>query len=176
LGVPETALQFEPTLARGLDYYTGMIFEVILPEYPVGSCGGGGRYDKLIEQLGSVDVPAVGIAFGFDRMVEAAVQLNLIPASVSDARVLVTIFDEQNQTKALELAAKLRKSNIATEVYPGIDKLGKQFKLADQKKIPYVAIIGEEEAAQDVVMLKNMQSGEQKKMSVEEVIDLLKQF
>ncbi|HEY5574967.1 MAG TPA: histidine--tRNA ligase, partial [Anaerolineales bacterium] len=79
LGVPEDVIEYNPTLARGLDYYTGMIFEVFVPEYPVGSFAGGGRYDQLIEQLGGPSIPATGIAFGFDRMVEGAIQLGLIP-------------------------------------------------------------------------------------------------
>lgn len=170
LGVPRTALIFSPNLARGLDYYTGMIFEVKLPEYSVGSCGGGGRYDNLINQLGSVDVPAVGIAFGFDRMVEAADQLGLIPVTQTGTQILVTIFDESTVAKSLELAGRLRQAGIKTEVYPAFDKLGKQFKLADQKKIPYVVIIGEDEIKQNKVTMKNMQSGEQQTVAIEKLI------
>ena len=80
LGVPQDVLQFTPSLARGLDYYTGMIFEVMIPEFPIGSFGGGGRYDNLIQQLGGADIPAVGIAFGFDRIVEAVKEMKFISA------------------------------------------------------------------------------------------------
>jgi histidyl-tRNA synthetase len=173
LGVPENILQFEPSLARGLDYYTGMIFEISLIDYPVGSCGGGGRYDKLIQQLGGVDIPAVGIAFGFDRTVEAADQLGLIPTNETGSKVLVTIFDEEYKENALVVAQELREAGISTEVYPAIDKLAKQFKLADQKKIPYVVIIGEEEAKQNKVTVKNMQTGEQKSYLLKELTALL---
>jgi histidyl-tRNA synthetase len=174
LGVPRSNLIFSPNLARGLDYYTGMIFEVKLPEYPVGSCGGGGRYDQLINQLGGVDVPAVGIAFGFDRMVEAADQLGLIPTSQTGTQILVTVFDEASVSKSLELANQLRQAKIKTEVYPAFDKLGKQFKLADQKKIPFVAIIGEDEIKQNKLTIKNMSTGEQQTLTVEEALNLLK--
>lgn len=176
LGIPQEVLQFEPSLARGLDYYTGMIFEVILPDYVVGSCGGGGRYDHLIEQLGGTDIPAVGIAFGFDRIVEAAEQLGLIPVDATGTKVLVTIFDEANQDllqNSLATAAKLRQAGISTEVYPAPDKIGKQFKLADQKGIPFVIIIGEEERSKDVVMVKNMKTGEQQQLSLSEAITLI---
>jgi histidyl-tRNA synthetase len=172
LGVPSTSLKFTPTLARGLDYYTGMIFEVVLPEYSAGSCGGGGRYDNLIEQLGGVNIPAVGIAYGFDRTVEAADQLGLIP-SESGTQVLVSIFDENGEKTSLETATQLRAAGIKTELYPGIDDLRKQFKKADQAKIPYVVIIGEEELKQNKVTLKNMQTGDQEMVSIQQVIDKL---
>jgi histidyl-tRNA synthetase len=169
LGVPASALKFTPSLARGLDYYTGMIFEVKLPEYAVGSCGGGGRYDNLIAQLGGQATPAVGMAFGFDRVVEAAETLGLIPSAIASCQIMVTQFAE-TQTNSLQLAAQLRAAGIATELYPEPDKLGKQFKLADQKKIPYVAILGEAEVAAGMVMLKNMATGEQEAMDVSTLI------
>ena len=93
LGVPSEAVEFSPMLARGLDYYTGSIFEVYLPGFASGSLAGGGRYDDLIEQLGGPKMPAVGIAFGFDRMVEAAAHLGLTPSGTGAAEVLVTLFD-----------------------------------------------------------------------------------
>ncbi|MGD9128996.1 MAG: histidine--tRNA ligase [Candidatus Woesebacteria bacterium] len=174
LGVKKEDLEFTPSLARGLDYYTGMIFEVILPDYPVGSCGGGGRYDNLINELGGVDMPATGIAFGFDRMVEAAEKLDLIPADTNAVQALITIFDEKSQAASLKLANQLRQAGINTEVYPALDKLSKQFKLADKKNIPWVVIIGEEEAEKDLLSLKNMTSGKQKQLSVEEAIEMMK--
>ncbi len=175
LGIPKESLVFNPKIARGLDYYTGMIFEVTLPNYTAGSAGGGGRYDKLIEQLGGIDVPAVGIAFGFDRMVEAADALGLLPTEVTGTKVLVTVFDEQYEPNALQAAKTLRENNIATEVYPALDKLGKQFKLADQKGIPFVIIIGEDEAKENTVTLKNMKTGEQQRYDIKEVIERIKE-
>jgi len=170
LGVPKESLVFTPTLARGLDYYTGMIFEVILPEYGSGSCGGGGRYDKLIDQLGGVDIPAVGIAFGFDRMVEAADQLGLIPQNGTGTQVLVTVFDEKYQTESTKTAFKLRQAGIKTELYPAADNLSKQFKKADQAKIPFAVVIGEEEVKNNKVSLKNLETGNQKMVEVHQII------
>lgn len=174
LGVAKNDLKFTPSLARGLDYYTGMIFEVILPDYPVGSCGGGGRYDRLIDQLGGVDVPAVGIAFGFDRMIEAADTLGLIPTDNVGTQVLVALFDENTLQSSLGLAQQLRTAGISTEIYPALDKLGKQFKLADQKNIPFVVMIGSDEEAQNLVALKTMETGEQELISVAELVSRLR--
>ncbi|MBU0576624.1 histidine--tRNA ligase [Patescibacteria group bacterium] len=173
LGVLEKDLVFTSTLARGLNYYTGMIFEVILPEYGSGSCGGGGRYDKLINQLGGVDIPAVGIAFGFDRTVEAATQLGLIPTDKVGTQVLVTVFDEKLQINSVQAATKLRQAGIKTELYPAIDSMSKQFKKADQANIPYAIVIGEEEIASNQVSLKNLKTGDQEIMSIDEVINKL---
>lgn len=175
LGVDESAIEFRPTLARGLDYYTGMIFEGVIPEYLVGSVGGGGRYDNLIGQLSGKDISATGFAIGFDRTVEAVQQLNLLPKEATNsAQVLVTIFDQNSLGKTLEIASTLRGNNIKVEVYPEIDKIGKQFKLANQKNIPFVIVVGESEIQQNKVQLKNMQSGEQELLTVEEVIKKLK--
>ncbi len=176
LGVPRTALRFNPKIARGLDYYTGLIFEALVPEYLVGSVGGGGRYDNLIKDLSSLEMPATGFAFGFDRTVEAAEQLGLIPLSESSVSVLVTVFetpDTQIKMKSFTTAAELRAAGISTEVYPAEEKLGKQFKFADQKKIPFVVIIGDEEAAQNKVMLKNMATGDQELLTIDELITKL---
>lgn len=173
LGVPKGALIFSPTLARGLDYYTNMIFEPMVPEYGSGSLGGGGRYDNLIEQLGGSPTPAVGIAFGFDRMVEAAQQLNLIPQGKSAASILVTIFNETTLQTSLNIAMQLRNAKIPTEIFPSVDKLDKQLKYADRLGVPYVIIQGPEETAKNVVKLKNMATKEQEELTVEEVIDKL---
>lgn len=173
LGVPKKSIIFNPTLARGLDYYTGMIFEVILPGYSVGSCGGGGRYDKLIGQLGGLDVPAVGIAFGFDRMVEAADYFKLIPQTKYDIRALVTVFDKDSLPISLAITSTLRKNRVQTEIYPVFDKLSKQLKYADKKEIPYVVIIGPEEMAQNVVKIKDMKTGDEKTLTIEDSIQYL---
>ncbi|MEK7458328.1 MAG: histidine--tRNA ligase, partial [Patescibacteria group bacterium] len=144
LGVPQDVLQFTPSLARGLDYYTGMIFEVMIPEFPIGSFGGGGRYDNLIQQLGGADIPAVGIAFGFDRIVEAVKEMKFISAKNISAKVLVTVFDGSTQLYSAQIAASLRKSGISTELYPAIDKLSKQFKYAAKQGFQYAVVIGPE--------------------------------
>lgn len=170
LGVDEKSLVFNPFLARGLDYYTGMIFEILLPEYGGSSSGGGGRYDKLIDNLGGVDVPAVGVAFGFDRTVEAASALGLLPENNSTSQILVSVFDETLLSESLKTASELRKAKIKTEVYPALDKLGKQFKYADQKKIPFVVIIGETEKQENSIVLKDMSTGQQFNLTIEELI------
>jgi histidyl-tRNA synthetase len=174
LGVPEDVIEYNPTLARGLDYYTGMIFEVFVPEYPVGSFAGGGRYDQLIEQLGGPSIPATGIAFGFDRMVEGAIQLGLIPINESITQALVTVFDEETQKYSLKIASQLRQAGIRTEVYPELDRLGKQLKTADQKKIPYVVIVGPDEAKQGMATVRDMRTGEQLTPMMEEVGELIR--
>lgn len=172
LGVDKNALKFDPFLARGLDYYTGMVFEVVSSDYPTGSLAGGGRYDNLFLQLAEIDVPAVGMAIGFDRTVEAADQLNFIPASTAQAQVLVAVF--ANFKPALAAAAALRQKNINTEVFPTLDKIDKQLKYADKKGIPYVIIIGPDEAAKNLVTLKNMDSGQQNTLPLDKAIAKLK--
>lgn len=174
LGVPQSALQFSPTLARGLDYYTGMIFEVWLPEYEGGSCGGGGRYDNLIEQLGGPNMPAVGIGIGFDRVVEAASQLNLVKTTDSQATVLITVFNQATLARSLELASQLRQAGIAAEIYPNMDKIGKQLSYASQQNIPFVIIVGEDEVANNTVTIKNMLSGEQQTLRPPELVEKIK--
>ena len=174
LGVPAATMEFSPNLARGLDYYTGMIFEVVIPEYPLGSFGGGGRYDNLINQLSEVDVPAVGIAYGFDRLVEAAIKLKLIAAKKAASTVLVTCFDNTTVSPSLAAAKQLRDKNIAAEVYPAVEKLDKQLKYADKKGIPYVVIIGPDEASKNLVTLKDMKTGDQLTLPLDKVIAKLK--
>ncbi|OGK23829.1 histidine--tRNA ligase [Candidatus Roizmanbacteria bacterium RIFCSPHIGHO2_02_FULL_37_24] len=175
LGVQNDCIQFTPTLARGLDYYTGMIFEGYIPEYEGGSVGGGGRYDNLIKDLVGVDMPAVGFGLGFDRTFEAADQLGKIPSRKSSSKALVTIFSPDLFEKSLEITQRLRNSNINVEC--SLDdtiQLDKQLKYADRKGIPYVIIIGPEEAKQNKLILKDMKSGEQETLTVEELAEKLK--
>lgn len=174
-GIPKGDFEFNPLIARGLDYYTGMIFEVKIPEYSAGSVGGGGRYDNLIKDLSGVDIPAVGFAFGFDRTVEAAKELGLISAKGrQEQNVLVTIFSEEYINKSLEVLNVLRKAGISSEIYPQVDKIGAQIKYADKKGIPFVVIIGEEEAKQDKVSLKDMGSGESRLVTLQNLLDLVR--
>lgn len=167
LGVPTSSLVFNPYLARGLDYYTGVIFEARIELYLVGSVGGGGRYDNLINELTGQQVPAVGFGIGFDRVVEAALEQNLLPEDSNTTQVLVSVFNEATVAASLTIARQLRQVGIQTEVYPALDALGKQFKLADQKKIPWVVIIGEDEIANNTITTKNMQTGDQKITTIE---------
>ncbi len=175
LGVKAENLIYSPTLARGLDYYTGMIVEVNLPAYQSGSCGGGGRYDNLIKELSGVAIPAVGFSFGVDRIVAAASEANLFPDFAAGSQVLITLFNENTVSNSLKAANQLRQAGIAVEIYPELDKLGKQFKMADQKQIPFTIVIGEDEQKNNQATLKNMKTGKQKQLSLSEVIQLLKE-
>lgn len=173
LGVPENSLEFTPTLARGLDYYTGMIFEGILPGQS-GSVGGGGRYDQLIESLGGPSTPAVGFGLGFDRTVQAALDQGLVPTDDNITRALVTVFSPDLQGQALKVARELRSAGINTEVYPdSTDKLGKQLKYANKKNIPFVLVIGEDEVRDNTVTLKNMETTKQSTLSLDQAIQEL---
>jgi len=174
LGVPKESLVFTPTIARGLDYYTGLIFEVVAPEFTGGSLGGGGRYDNLINDLSGISMPAVGIGIGFDRTVDAARELGLIQTAKAGAKVLVTVFSSDFQKQSAQIAAQLRQAEIATELYCEDAKLGKQFKFASRRGIPYVIVLGEDEIAQNKVLLKIMETGEQRLLTVEECLSLLK--
>ncbi len=175
LGVPAEALKFTSELARGLDYYTSIIWEFTIPQYGVGSVGGGGRYDNLIKQLGGKDMPATGMAFGFDRMVEAADELGIIPVSDLGPKVLVTIFNPELEAASLAITSKLREANIRTELYVNPeDRLDKQLKYANTLKVPYLIIMGPDESAAGVLVLKNMETGQQDKLRVEDAISKLK--
>lgn len=165
---------FEPTLARGLDYYTSTIFELTCQDYNAGSIGGGGRYDKLIGQFINQDVSAVGFAFGFDRLLEAMKQLDLLPDKTTSTKVLVTVFSEDLLKKSVSVVNCLRNNDINAEInFDNNLKLDKQLKYANKKGIPYVVIIGPEEASKNVVKLKDMKTGEQKNLNQQELIKFL---
>ena len=174
MGLDEGKIFFDPTLARGLDYYTGTIIEVEIPGYSAGSVGGGGRYDNLIGIFSKKQIPAVGFSFGFDRIIEALEELNLFPNSFSITQILVTIFSQKLKDKSIELSSLLRSNNINAELYLDENaKMEKQLKYADNKGIPYVAIIGPEEVAKNVIVLKNMKTREQKALTLDDVVKIL---
>ena len=175
LGVPANNLKFNPRIARGLDYYTGMIFEGKVPEYTVGSVGGGGRYDNLVKDLSGCEMPAVGFGIGFDRTVEAADQLGSIPSKGQGTQVLIAVMSDVDLPASLEAAQQLRSAGIRTEVYPAIDKLAKQFKLADQKQIPFVVVIGENERIAHKMMVKEMATGKQTLLDLTSTIEHVQQ-
>jgi len=165
---------FKPTLARGLDYYTGIIFEAVDDNYKGGSLGGGGRYDNLIGIFSKNSIPACGFAFGFDRLLEAANELNLFPKKSTATKVLVTIFSKNFIEKSIKVAAFLREKNINTELFLNPEKkLDKQLKYADKKGIPYVLILGEEEVKKNVVKLKDLKTGKQQEVPLEQLIKIL---
>jgi len=174
-GFGEEYYRFEPTLARSFSYSQGPIWEIVIEDYTVGSIGGGERYDGLMERLTGQKIAATGMAYGFDRTVEAADQLGLIPTQVTKTKALVTIFSPDLQGQALKVASLLRDAGINTELYPDpTDKIDKQFKYADKKSIPFAIVIGEEEMKNNSVTLKNLASREQITLPIDEVITKLR--
>lgn len=171
LGVSKDTLVFEPTLARGLDYYTGIIIEVEIEGYTVGSVGGGGRYDELIGMFSATSYPAVGFAFGFDRIMEAMSEQDLFPVSAQEAsaKVLVTIFDKAYLSSSFAVFGKLQNLGIPSELYVGTGTMEKQLKYANQKNIPYVVIIGENEVKDEIITLKDMRNRTQKSLKLEDL-------
>lgn len=175
LGINEKQYEFSPTLARGLDYYTGVIFEMEIEGYSGGSVAGGGRYDNLIGMFSGKSTPAVGFSFGFDRLIEAMDELKLFPDDLASTKAMVTIFTQDLLDKSLELANFLRTNNINTELWLDPEtKLDKQLKYADQKGIPYVLILGPDEVKQNLVVVKDLRTGKQEQIPQEELLDKLR--
>lgn len=168
-------VELDITLARGLNYYTGCIFEVKTNEVAMGSIGGGGRYDDLTGMFGLKGLTGVGVSFGADRIYDVLQELNLFPESAAvGTKVLISNFDQEAERYALPILQRLRAVNVATELYPASAKLKKQMSYADDKRIPYVVLIGSDEMQTGLLTLKNMQSGQQQKLTVEEIIELMK--
>lgn len=165
---------FTPTLARGLDYYTGIIIEVEIDGYTAGSVGGGGRYDNLIGMFSKEPIPAVGFAFGFDRLMEALEDQNLLKINPSVAKVLVTVFSPELEVNAQEASLKLRSNKINTELYldPSA-KMEKQLKYAVKKKIPYLLVIGPEEKEKGMVTIKALDTRDQKTVTLKDAIQMI---
>lgn len=167
-------VEIDLTLARGLSYYTGAIIEVKALDVQMGSITGGGRYDNLTGIFGMPGISGVGISFGADRIFDVLNQLDLYPKdSVKSTQVLFVNFGEKEENYILPLIAKLRQANISTEIYPESAKMKKQMTYADNNKIPYVAIIGEDEIKDNKITLKNMLSGEQQKLLLDECIQII---
>ncbi|HVZ58450.1 MAG TPA: histidine--tRNA ligase [Patescibacteria group bacterium] len=174
-GVNNARVTFESTLARGLDYYTGLIIEVEIDGYTVGSVGGGGRYDNLVGMFSDRQLPAVGFAFGFDRIIEAMTEQKLFPDDLSSTKVLVTIFSQELLDNSIEACYQLRAQGIATDLYLDPEaKMEKQLKYADQKDIPYAIVIGPEEVKKEKVVLKNLKTREQRELTLDQLPDALK--
>ena len=169
-----TYIQLDITLARGLNYYTGAIFEVKSNEVQMGSIGGGGRYDDLTGMFGLKGLTGVGISFGADRIYDVMEELKLFPESAEETtKVLISNFDKEAEFFALPLLQSLRTAGIAAELYPTASKLKKQLSYADSKNIPFVVLIGSDEIQSGKLSLKNMRTGEQEKVSAEELIGKL---
>lgn len=174
-GFDSANIEFDPSLARGLSYYTGTIYEVKANGVQIGSICGGGRYDDLTGLFGLPNVSGVGISFGVDRIYDVLNELNLFPETMADApRVLVTNFGVEEEKFSFNLVTQLRAAGINADMYPTQAKLGKQFEYADKKKIPYVAVIGADEMQSNTINLKDMVSGVQEKFTAEELVAKLK--
>ena len=168
LKLQTASLQLDVTLARGLNYYTGAIFEVSAPEsVKMGSIGGGGRYDDLTGIFGMKDVSGVGISFGLDRIYLVLEELNLFPATVTNnVDVLFINFGETEALYSLKAIKELRESYINAELYPDAAKMKKQMTYANKRNIAYVVLVGANEVANNTYTLKNMHSGEQEELSL----------
>jgi len=155
-------IRIDPSLARGLSYYTGAIMEVTVPDL-AGSLGGGGRYDNLIGMFLGRDVPACGFSLGLERIIVVMTERNMFPAAVArgDVDVMVTVWNADSRADAVALASELRRGPLRVDVYPEPDKLGKQFKYASSRHVPFVAVVGDDERQRGEVAMKDLRTGDQ---------------
>jgi histidyl-tRNA synthetase len=173
-------IRFDPSLARGLSYYTGAIMEIAVPDL-AGSLGGGGRYDNLVGMFLGRDIPACGFSLGLERIIVVMTERKMFPDSVEHgaADVMVALWNDASRGDALALAADLRRAGLRVDVYPDSDKLGKQFKYASNGNVPFVAIVGDDERGRGEVTLKNLRSATQQSVpradAAGHVLSLLKQ-
>lgn len=175
-GKPEAKVELDLTLARGLNYYTGAIFEVKAKDAQIGSISGGGRYDDLTGIFGMPGVSGVGISFGADRIYDVMTQLKLFPEeAVTTTKVLFLNFGKAEEAWCLPVISQLRGAGVPSEIFPEADKIKKQMMWADRKQVAYVVMAGEQEMAEGKMNLKDMKSGEQKLVSPEELIKMLSQ-
>ncbi|MBO0934296.1 histidine--tRNA ligase [Fibrella aquatilis] len=174
LGLENPQLELDVTLARGLSYYTGAIFEVKANGVSIGSISGGGRYDNLTGAFGMPGLSGVGISFGVDRIYDVMDELNLFPASAGQGtQVLLACFDTDGRRVALPLLTKLRSAGVPAELYPDLAKVKKQLDYANARQIPYVVLIGSDEVQSGQLSVKNMVTGEQEKRTADEVVSML---
>ena len=168
-------LELDLSLARGLDYYTGCIFEAVIPDSGIGSVSGGGRYDNLTDIFGLKDVSGVGISFGVDRIYEILDSQNLWPnANSNNQSVLICHFDQETQEFGVRVAQKLRQSEISVLVYPDKKRINKQLDFANNKSFSHAIVIGQDEMESGILTLKDLFSGDQMKLSIEDCISQLK--
>jgi histidyl-tRNA synthetase len=169
-------IEIDPTLARGLSYYTGAILEISVKDLP-GSLGGGGRYDNLVGMFLGEDVPACGFSLGLERIIVIMTEREMFPAHLvsSPADVMVSTWNEASVADSISLAQELRRAGLRVDLYPEADKLGKQFKYASARLIPFVAVIGDEERARGEVSIKDMRSGTQRSVKREDLAVTLRE-
>jgi histidyl-tRNA synthetase len=175
MGENQNHVAFDPVLARGLSYYTGAIFEVKVNGVAIGSVSGGGRYDDLTGVFGLKGVSGVGFSFGVDRLYDVLDELDIFPDDeVERTQIMLAYFGEKEKEACLGILAALRKEGIAAEIYPDLVKIKKQFNYAGKKGIPYVGVLGSEELEKNTISLKDMASGEQVSLSLEEIVEKIK--
>ena len=172
----KSSLALDISLARGLNYYTGIIVEVATDAVKMGSIGGGGRYDDLTGLFGLKGLSGVGVSFGIDRIYDVLEELNLFPEELTagGSGVMLVNFGGENEAYALNILQQLRQSGIAAEIYPDAAKFDKQMKYANKRGLAYVLMIGDDERAQQKIGVKNFKTGEQQTMSINEAISLIK--
>ena len=174
LGISTENLKFDITLARGLDYYTGAIFEVKANDVAMGSIGGGGRYNNLTEVFGVKNIPGIGISFGLDRIYLVMEELGLFPEnSESTVKYLFANYGETEAVEALKIIAKCRAKGVSAELYPESAKLKKQFTYAEKKGIPNLVFFGEQEISEGNITVKNLENSEQKTWSIDDFLNQL---
>lgn len=172
---PTNKISFDISLARGLNYYTGCIFEVVAEDAEMGSIGGGGRYDNLTSVFGMPGVSGVGISFGAERIYDVMEEKQMFPVDLNTSlRVIIICYDKNCFNKGLELLNTLRNEGIPSEIYPDVVKIQKQMKYANDRKVPYVILIGTEEINSAEFSFKNMSSGEQLRLKESDLVDMLK--
>jgi len=168
-------IEIDPSLARGLSYYTGAIMEINVKDLP-GSLGGGGRYDNLVGMFLGDDVPACGFSLGLERIIVVMTDREMFPPKLvsSPAEVMVSVWNEESIADSLSLAQELRSAGLRVDLYPEADKLGKQFKYASSRDIPFVAVIGDDERGRGEVSIKDMRSSEQQTVKRVNVVDAIR--
>jgi histidyl-tRNA synthetase len=171
---PQCDVELDLTLARGLNYYTGAIFEVKAYDVTIGSICGGGRYDNLTGSFGMPDVSGVGISFGADRIYDVLTELDKFPANLGQsAQVIFINFGAESLPYCIKSAAQLRAAGISTLVYPDAAKMKKQMEFANKSHIPYVVFVGESEIASNTLTVKNMATGEQSTVAMEGLMEMM---
>ena len=174
-GVPDENFKIDLTIARGLDYYTGTVYETFLDEYKsLGSVCSGGRYDNLAEYYTDKKLPGVGISIGLTRLFFQLYDKKIINAEDKSISKVMVISMIDDFSKSIEVATSLRKQGVNTQLYTNATKIKNQFKYANRLNIPYIIIIGEDEIAKNIVSLKDMNTGEQVQVSLEEAINIIK--
>jgi histidyl-tRNA synthetase len=168
-------IKLDPTLARGLAYYTGAIMEISVKDL-TGSLGGGGRYDNLVGMFAGQDVPACGFSLGLERIIVVMAEREMFPAKLvsTSADIMVSVWNSESMVDSIALANELRRAGLRVGLYPEADKVGKQFKYASEQGIPFVTVVGDDERARGEVAIKNMRTGEQRSVKREAVADAIR--